>query len=217
MKSILIVGAGPGISYSVAKRFGREGFRVGLVARNAQKLSRLCDQLADAGIDARYETADVTEADSLKHAVDNLRGELGEPEVYLYNPSGFSQKEILDQDWDTIRWAIDVSAGGLFHLFKLILPGCLERNRGKLLVTGGGTGLKGVADMVALSAGKATMRNLVQAFQQRVKDTPIHIAQVTVCGYVHPSDPKYAPDTIADIYWRLYEQQPGAYEEEVIY
>jgi len=217
MKSILIVGAGPGISYSVAKRFGREGFHVGLVARNAQKLARLVSELAEAGIDARYETADVTDPDSLKHAVDNLRGELGEPDVYLYNPSGFSQKEILDQDWDTIRRATDVSAGGLFHLFKQVLPGCLDRQKGKLFVTGGGTGLQGVADMVALSAGKAAMRNLVQAFQQRVKDTPIHIAQVTVCGYVHPSDPKYAPDTIAEIYWRLYQQKPGEYEGEVIY
>lgn len=217
MKSILIVGAGPGISYSIAKRFGREGFRVALIARNAEKLERLTRELAETGIEAIAAAADVTYAEALHAAVDQIRREIGHPDVTVFNPSGFSMKEILDQEWDTIRWATDVSAGGLFHLMKVLLLDYLARGRGKILVTGGGTALQGVASMAALSVGKAAMRNLVQAFQQRVANTPIHIAQVTVCGYVHPREEKYNPDAIAEIFWQLYLQEPGEYEPEVIY
>lgn len=215
--NLLIIGAGPGISNSIAKRFGREGFRVALVARNAEKLNDMVGQLADAGIDALAAPADVALPDSLRAAVESVRGQMGRPDVIVYNPSGFSMKDILEQDWDTIKWATDVSAGGLFHLMKMILPECLAHNRGKILVTGGGTALQGVADMAALSVGKAAMRNLVQAFQERVQGTDIHIAQVTVCGHVRPDSEKYNPDLIAEIFWQLYRQEPGEYEMEVIY
>jgi NADP-dependent 3-hydroxy acid dehydrogenase YdfG len=215
--NILIIGAGPGISYSVAKRFGREGFRVALVSRNSEKLAELVNRLAGEGIDALAATADVSNEQSLLEAVASLESQIGHPDVVVFNPSGFSMKELLEQDWDTIKWATDVSAGGLFHLMKIILPHCLSVGTGKILVTGGGTALKGVANMVALSVGKAAMRNLVQAFQERVEGTDIHIAQVTVCGHVRPDSEKYNPDLIAEIFWRLYLQQPGEYEMEVIY
>ena len=215
--NILIIGAGPGISYSVAKRFGREGFRVALVSRNGEKLAEYVNRLAAEGIDAISATADVSDEASLRAAVTSIQAQTGHPDVVVFNPSGFSMKEILDQDWETIKWATDVSAGGLFHLMKMILPHCLSTNTGKILVTGGGTALKGVADMVALSVGKAAMRNLVQAFQERVEGTDIHIAQVTVCGHVRPDSEKYNPDLIAEIFWELYLQEPGRYELEVIY
>jgi NADP-dependent 3-hydroxy acid dehydrogenase YdfG len=215
--NILIVGAGPGISYSIAKRFGGAGFRVALVARNPYKLNKLVDELAAMGIDAISASADVAQPDSLRAAIEVIHDQMGHPDVIVFNPSGFAMKEILDQDWETIRWATDVSAGGLFHLMKMMLPYCLEHNRGKILVTGGGTALQGVADMAALSVGKAAMRNLVQAFQERVQGTNIHIAQVTVCGHVRPDSEKYNPDLIAEIFWGLYRQEPGEYEMEVIY
>ena len=217
MGFIIIIGVGPGISYGVAKKFGKEGFRVGLVARREEKLKGYVEQLKTEGIDATYASADVTDPDSLRKALTTLHAASGEADMILYNPSGYSKKEILEQDWDTIRWAIDISAGGFFHLMKLILPYYLRRHTGKLFVTGGGTALQGDDDMVVLSAGKATLRNIVQGFQKRVKNTDVHIAQVTVCGYVQASDPKYNPDAIAEQYWMLFQQKPGEFTEEIIY
>ncbi len=217
MGLVIIIGVGPGISMGVARKFGKEGFRIGLVSRTEEKLKGYVDQLQQEGIDASYAIADVTDEASLHQALQSLGAAAGEADMMLYNPSGFSKKEILDQDWTTIEKAIHISAGGYFHLMKLILPHYLRKNSGRLFVTGGGTALHGVADMVALSAGKAALRNIVQAFQQRVKDTGIHIAQVTVCGYVQPSDPKYNPNAIAEQFWNLYNQEVGAFEEEIIY
>jgi NADP-dependent 3-hydroxy acid dehydrogenase YdfG len=217
MGLVIIIGVGPGISYGVARRFGIEGYRIGLIARREDRLASFAEQLKSEGIDAEYAMADVTDPDAISKALEQLNAASGQADMILYNPSGFSKKEILEQDWDTIKGAIDISAGGFFHLMKLVLPHYLERNEGRLFATGGGTALQGDAHMAALSVGKAAMRNLVQAFQQRVKGTNIHIAQVTVQGYVQPTDPKYNPDAIAELFWKLYNQPQGQFQEEILY
>ena len=217
MGLVIIIGVGPGISYGVARRFGKEGFRIGLIARREDRLASFAEQLKSEGIEAEYATADVTDPDAIAKALKQLNAASGQADMILYNPSGFSKKEILEQDWDTIKGAIDISAGGFFHLMKLVLPHYLERNEGRLFATGGGTALQGDANMAALSVGKAAMRNLVQAFQQRVKGTNIHIAQVTVQGYVQPTDPKYNPDAIAELFWKLYNQPQGQFQDEIVY
>ena len=217
MGLVIIIGVGPGISYGVARRFGKEGYRIGLIARREDRLASFAEQLKSEGIEAEYATADVTDPDAIAKALKQLNAASGQADMILYNPSGFSKKEILEQDWDTIKGAIDISAGGFFHLMKLVLPSYLERNEGRLFATGGGTALQGDANMAALSVGKAAMRNLVQAFQQRVKGTNIHIAQVTVQGYVQPTDPKYNPDAIAELFWKLYNQPQGQFQDEILY
>lgn len=217
MGLVIIIGVGPGISYGVARRFGKEGYKIGLIARREERLAGFATQLQAEAIDARYATADVTDETSLKKALTYLNAAEGEADMILYNPSGYSKKEILEQDWETIKGAIDISAGGFFHLMKMVLPHYLERNEGRLFATGGGTALQGDANMAALSVGKAAMRNLVQAFQQRVKGTNIHIAQVTVQGYVQPSDAKYNPEAIAEVFWKLYNEKDGSFTAEITY
>ena len=213
----IIIGVGPGISYGVAKKFGNEGHRIGLIARREDRLANFAEQLRAEGIEVSYATADVTDEASLRNALTQLHAASGEADMILYNPSGYSKKEILEQDWDTIQSAMDISAGGFFHLMKMVLPHYLRKNSGRLFVTGGGTALSGDPDMVALSAGKAALRNIVQAFQKRVAGTDIHIAQVTVCGYVHAADPKYNPDAIAGHFWSLFLQPPGHFQDEIVY
>jgi NADP-dependent 3-hydroxy acid dehydrogenase YdfG len=112
---------------------------------------------------------------------------------------------------------MDINVGGYFNLMKMVLPYCLQENRGKLFVTGGGLALGGDDQWTSLSVGKAALRNLVQAFQKKSNATNVHIAQLTVCGYVNPADEKYSPKAISEQYWKLYEQTPGNFESEIIY
>lgn len=217
MGLVIIVGAGPGISYGVASRFGKEGYKVALIARNAEKLKALSDDLRTQGIDAIYTVGDVSSEDSLRYALDEIREQEGPAEMILYNPSGASNKDILELDWETIKSTLDISVGGYFNLMKMVLPYYMEQNKGKLFVTGGGLSLQGDPRMTALSVGKAAQRNMVQAFQKKAEGTNVHIAQVIVRGYVQPSDIKYNPAAIAEIFWKLFLQQPGAFEYEIIY
>lgn len=217
MGQVIIIGAGPGISYAVAEKFGQEGYKIALIARNEEKLRKLTEALQSKGIDAVYAVGNVAEEQSLKQAIAQVQRNEGQADMILYNPSGSSNKDILEQDWETIKANLDISVGGYFNLMKMVLPNYLELNKGKLFVTGGGLALSGDPKMTALSIGKAAERNLVQAFQKKADGTNVHIAQVIVCGYVQPADAKYNPSAIAEIFWRLFQQQPGGYEYEVIY
>ena len=217
MGLVVIVGAGKGISYGVAHKFGKEGYRIALIARNESKLQQLAAGLQQEGIDVVYVVGDVASEDSLRQAIRHIKETEGEADMILYNPSGAYNKDILDLDWETIKDMLDISVGGYFNLMKMILPDYLKQNQGKLFVTGGGLSLSGDPGMTALSIGKAAQRNLVQAFQKKVAGSNVHIAQVVVRGYVQPTDEKYNPTAIAEIFWKLFLQQPGEFEFEIIY
>lgn len=217
MGLVIIIGAGTGISYGVAQKFGKEGYRIALIARNESKLQQLATALQQEGIDVLYASGDVAQEDSLRQALNQITASAGAADMILYNPSGASNKDILDLDWETIKDMLDISVGGYFNLMKMVLPSYLQQNHGKLFVTGGGLSLSGDPGMTALSMGKAAQRNLVQAFQKKVADTHVHIAQVIVRGYVQPTDEKYNPTAIAEIFWKLFLQQPGEFEGEIIY
>ena len=217
MGLVIIIGAGTGISYGVAQKFGNEGYRIALIARNETKLNQLAASLQQEGIDVIYAAGDVAREDSLNGALNQISEAAGIADMILYNPSGASNKDILDLDWETIKEMLDISVGGYFNLMKMVLPSYLQQNHGKLFVTGGGLSLSGDPGMTALSMGKAAQRNLVQAFQKKVAGTNVHIAQVIVRGYVQPTDEKYNPTAIAEIFWKLFLQQPGEFEGEIIY
>lgn len=217
MKLITIIGAGPGISLGVARKFGSKGYRIAFIARTESKLKELVAELGQEGIQALYAIADVADENQLKKALSEIREKEGHAEMILYNAAAVSVKDILDQDWKTIQSNLDITVGGYFNLMKTVLPYCLANNSGKLFVTGGGFALQGDPQWTSLSVGKAALRNLVQAFQKRIEGTRIHIAQVTVCGYVNPQDIKYNPDAIAEHFWKLFNQQPGEFEYEIIY
>lgn len=216
-KLITIIGSGEGISNGVAEKFGEEGFKVALIARTESKLQEQVKRLSENGIEANYAVADVANADSLMNALYSIRDKEGHADVILYNAAAVSVIDILEQNWETIKAQMDVNVGGYFNLMKLVLPICLKENKGKLFVTGGGFALGGDDQWTSLSVGKAALRNLVQAFQKKVKGTNVHIAQLTVCGYVNSADEKYSPKLIAEQYWKLYQQNPSEFENEIIY
>lgn len=212
-----IIGVGPGISYAVAEKFGQEGFRIALIGRNGEKLKTYVEKLREKGVEAMYAVGDVSSATSLLGAMEKIREKAGNSDMILYNPSSVDVQDVLEQDWEIMERTFQVNVGGAFHLLKAELPRCLKENKGKLFFTGGGFALSGDPQWTTLSVGKAALRNMLQAFVKRVAGTHVHIAHLIVCGYVHDGDEKYNAATIADIYWKLYQQQPGAYETELIY
>ncbi|WP_269222049.1 SDR family NAD(P)-dependent oxidoreductase [Flavobacterium sp. IMCC34518] len=216
-KLITIIGAGPGISQGVADKFGKENFKIALISRTESKLQEQVMDLAKNGIDATYAVADVANQDSLKSALLSIKEKEGHAEVILYNAVAFSGMDILDQKWETIREQMDVNVGGYFNLMKMVLPFCIKENKGNLFVTNGGFALSGDDQLTSLSVGKAALRNLVQAFQKKATGTNVHIAQLTVCGFVNPNDEKYSPKAIAEQYWKLYLQNIEQFELEIIY
>lgn len=214
---ILIVGAGPGISQGVATLFGQQGYQVALVARSDIKLHRQCDDMKREGIQAHYAVADASDLESLRQAVSRLQDHLGHPAMALYNAAAMHMGKPFSQSWEQVRRDLDVSVGGAYHLASLLLPGMQAADQGKLFFTGGGLSMHPSPQLLSLGMGKAALRNMVQALGEQVKDSGVHVAQLTVCGYVTPQDPKYNPSSIAQQYWKLFLEKRGHFTPEIIY
>ena len=212
MAGVVIVGAGPGIGTSVARRFGTAGLPVGLIARSAASIDTTRTTLAAAGVEAVGATADAGEEDQLTAALDVLAGQLGGPQVLVYNagliradrPGELSRQQYLD------AYAINV-LGALTSAVHLA-PVMTEAGGGTILITGGMP--EPEPGQTSLSLGKADVRALTVLLAKEYGPAGIHVATVTVGGAVSQGS-RFDPDRIAEQYWRLHAQPRGAWEHVV--
>ena len=215
-RQIVIFGAGPGLSQSIARLFGKQGFSISLVARNEQRLQTLTGELNDAGISASYKVCDMADEQSLTTVMQQYEAE-GMPDVVLFNAFMFFAGGFDQETWTHLKEEFDIDFGAAFNIIKRWLPLYREAGRGKLFFTGGGLALYPMDEYLGVSVTKAALRAMVYAAAKEAEGTDVHIATVTIKGNIRGEDPKYAPDEIAKEYWTLYEQQPAAFEIERIY
>jgi NAD(P)-dependent dehydrogenase (short-subunit alcohol dehydrogenase family) len=214
MAGVVIVGAGPGIGTSVARRFGQAGMRVGLVARTAASIESARAALAEAGVDAAGAMADAAQGTQVTAALDALTGQLGVPEVLVYN-AGLIRADRpgeLGQEGHLAAYAINV-LGALTSAAHLA-PAMSEAGGGTIVLTGGMP--EPDPGYTSLSLGKAGVRALTMLLAREYGPAGIHVATVTVCGAVAPGS-RFDPDRIAEHYWRLHVQRPGTWEHEVVF
>lgn len=205
MPGAVIIGAGPGIGRSVARRFAKEGLAVGLVSRTGD----------DLGLErVRTYRADCADEDELRAALDAAAGDLGTPDVVVYNaaiirpdsPGEANVRAQLD------AWAVNV-VGALIAAAH-VAPAMARRGGGTFIVTGGMPEPK--AQYVSLSLGKAGVRTLVAMLAEEYGPSGLHAASVTVAGPVAPGT-AFDPDDIADHYWRLHTQPRDQWELEALH
>jgi NAD(P)-dependent dehydrogenase (short-subunit alcohol dehydrogenase family) len=192
----LIVGAGPGISASVARALAFAGLKVGLVARDTGKLAALAAEIgaetfavdaADPGAVARlFEAADAT---------------IGEPDVVLYNPSARVRGRIAEIDAEQVRRALEVSAFGGFLVVQQAARRMVPRKRGAILLTGATASVKGFALSSAFAMGKFALRGLAQSAARELGPHGVHVTHFVIDGGVRSAarpDPADAPDSTLD-------------------
>jgi NADP-dependent 3-hydroxy acid dehydrogenase YdfG len=215
MAGLLVVGAGPGIATSVARRFGAEGLLVALVARTESTLAAARDSMAAAGIgDVVTEVADAADPDQLSTAIDAI-GELrGTPEVLVYN-AGLIRADRpgeLDQQGHLDAYAVNVL--GALNVTAQVAPRMAAAGGGTVIFTGGMP--EPVPEVTSLSLGKAGLRALTHLLDREYRAQGVHVATVTVGGAVAPGS-SFDPDRIAEHYWRLHSQRPDRWETEVLF
>ena len=213
MAGAVIIGAGPGIGTSVARRFAAAGMPVGLISRTAATVDAARAAVAAAGVTVAGAAADAGQDDQLTAALDALTGELGVPEVLVYN-AGLIQHDRpgeLDREQYFTAYAINVL--GAMTAAVHLAPAMAEAGGGTILITGGMP--EPDPAVTSLSLGKAGVRALTRLLASEYGPTGVHVATVTVGGTVAPGGP-YDPDLIAGHYWRLHTQPPQAWEHEVV-
>ncbi|MDQ1147811.1 NAD(P)-dependent dehydrogenase (short-subunit alcohol dehydrogenase family) [Bacillus sp. SORGH_AS 510] len=209
-KVLLIVGAGPGISLSTAKRFGKEGFKIALVSRGIDALRKYEEELNKEGITAKGFPGDVSSEVSLKAAIDSVINTYGKIDVLLYNAAAGKPGKPTTLSMDDLVKDFKISVAGALTSVKEVTP---YMEKGTLLLTGGGLALYPYADYASLAIGKAGIRNLAYSLHQELSSKGIYVGTLTIKGFVQEGT-YYSAENIAETFYSMYETKE---EVEVIF
>lgn len=219
-KHALIVGAGSGLSASLARLFSSEGMAVSLAARSIDDLAGLCSETG-----ATAYTCDTTSPED----VDALFGALdgNDPDVVVYNPSGRVRGPFIEIDREATKQAIMVTAYGGFLVAQEAAKRMVPNGHGAILFTGASASVKGYVQSASFAMGKFALRGLAQSMARELHPMGIHIGHFNIDGGIrNPNRPERIdsadnpdsmldPDAIAQSYLHFLKQDRSSWAWEL--
>jgi NAD(P)-dependent dehydrogenase (short-subunit alcohol dehydrogenase family) len=218
-RTALIVGAGSGISASAARALAAAGLKVGLAARNIEKLAPLA---AETG--AERFAVDASDPAAVAHLFEEVDARLGVPDVVLYNASARAHGSVAEIDPEAVRKAIEISAFGGFLVVQQAARRMISKGQGAILLTGASASVKGYPLSSAFAMGKFALRGLAQSTARELGPKGIHVAHFVIDGGVRSTrrpdpadrpDSTLDPDAIAQTYLEVLRQPRSAWSLEV--
>jgi NAD(P)-dependent dehydrogenase (short-subunit alcohol dehydrogenase family) len=215
----LIVGAGSGLSASIARAFAGAGMKIVLAARGIDDLGPLA-----AEVGAKTYACDAAKPDAVKRLFADLDRDGGAPGVVVYNASYRTRGPLLDLDPAEVEKSILVSAFGGFLVGQEATRRMLPRGSGTILFTGASASVKGYAQSAPFAMGKFALRGLAQSMARELGPQGIHVAHVVVDGGIRSArrpeaaagaDAMLDPDAIAASYLHLMQQHRSAWTFEL--
>ena len=219
-RSVLIVGAGSGLSFSLALQCANLGMDVALAARNIEKLEDLGAQTR-----ASLHKCDASKIEDVNRLFKDLDEKLGIPELVVYNPSARLRGGIETLDPEKTKEALDVTCFGAFLVAQQAAKRMLKRGSGSIFFTGASAGVKGFANSSVFAMGKFGLRGLAQALARELHPKNIHIGHFVIDGGIkskvrldRKGNENYDmldPDEIAKTYLQFHDQNKSAWAWEV--
>ena len=222
-ETALIVGAGKGLSASLARLLEREGMNIALAARNPEKLE-------SKGLALR---CDATDPAQVEAAFDAVQGKWGVPDLVVYNASYRTRGAIAELDPAEVQKTLSISAFGGFLVAQAAAKRMLPRGAGAIFFTGASASVKGYANSAPFAMGASSRAmlcarprsanfpiangGLAQSMARELPPKGIHVAHFVIDGGIgkDAGDAKLDPDEIARNYLHVYRQQRSAWTWEV--
>ncbi len=210
---ILIVGAGPGVSAGIARKFGTNGFKVILIARRQESLNLQVEKLKNKNVEAVGIVADASIPESLIAAFKQITSDYGDLDVLVYNAGSNSINNPSVLNREALLKDFNVNVAAALISAQQVIPNMIERKSGTILFTGGMLAINPVPSRASASISKAGLRNLSFTLADELSPFNIHVATVTIGGVVKEGT-FFDPDLIAEAYWELYNTKD---KKEIIY
>lgn len=223
----LITGVGPGLGAALARRFGREGFRVALMARSSGFIDELARELSSSGQSALPLVADVSRPDEVEAAIAKTRAELGPIGLLIHNASSSSGDGLLGTTAEQFEQSWRIAALGAFVCARATAPDMIAAGAGTMLFTGATSSVRG-GSWLAFSSAKFALRGFVQSLARELWPKGVHVAHVVIDGLIGlpgsgsemdavggPAEPELNPDEIANAYMQLAAQKRSAWTLEL--
>ncbi|HLE67766.1 MAG TPA: SDR family NAD(P)-dependent oxidoreductase [Burkholderiales bacterium] len=220
-ETALIVGAGSGLSASLARLLAIEGAHVAVAARDTAKLAPLVKETGALAI-----ACDATDAAQIDAMFAGVEGKLGMPDLVIYNASYRTRGPFVTLDPKEVERSIAVTAYAGFLVAQAAAKRMLRRGSGAIFFTGASASVKGYAESAPFAMGKFALRGLAQSMARELAPRGIHVAHFVIDGGIRPStsDPRagqrgpdgmLSPDEIAKTYLHIHRQHRSAWTWEV--
>ena len=218
-ETALIVGAGLGLSASLARKFSSEGVEVALAARNIEKLDQLIIET-----NAKAYTCDATDPSKVEELFRNVTDDFNQPDIVIYNASNRVRGPITDIDPDAALKAIKITCYGGFLVAQQAAKQMVRRGSGAIFFTGASAGVKGYPNSATFAMGKFGLRGLAQSMARELHPQNIHVAHFVIDGGIRqPQDPRtdrganglLKPESIANSYFNFWRQTPDSWAWEL--
>jgi len=218
---VLIVGAGSGLSASLARLFARESMRVALAARDTAKLAGLVKETGALAI-----ACDATQAPQVESLFAAVDKNLGTPDLVVFNAGYRARGPLVALDPAEVERTIAASAFGGFLVGQAAAKRMLPRGSGAIFFTGASASVKGYAESAPFAMGKFALRGLAQSMARELAPKGIHVAHFVIDGGIakgaddprareRGADGMLLPDEIAKNYLHVYRQHRSAWTWEI--
>jgi NAD(P)-dependent dehydrogenase (short-subunit alcohol dehydrogenase family) len=215
----LIVGAGSGLSASVARAFANAGMKVALAARSPAKVDPLARE-----INAKTFACNAADRDNVAKLFVSVGEQVGEPDVVVYNASARARGPFVELDAAEVERTLAVTAFGGFLVAQEAARRMAKRNHGAIFFTGASASVKGYAQSAPFAMGKFALRGLAQSMARELSPLGIHVAHFVIDGGIRSDrrpqpaeqpDSLLEPDAIAATYLHVLQQHRSAWTWEV--
>jgi short-subunit dehydrogenase len=217
--SALIVGAGQGLSASLARLFAKNGLKVALAARSTDDLEPLTKEIG-----GRAFACDASKAEAVAQLFSEVEAAGGAPDVVVYNASYRTRGPVVELVPAEVERSLIVSAFGGFLVAQEAVKRMLPRNHGAILLTGASASVKGYALSAPFAMGKFALRGLAQSLARELQPQGIHVAHFVIDGGIRSGrraepadkpDSMLDPDAIAMNYLHVLQQPRSAWTWEI--
>jgi len=184
-KTVIVTGASSGIGEATARQFGREGAKVVLAARRADRLEALAQEITamNTGAETLVVQSDLTKLDDIQKLVNATTERFGRVDV-LVNNAGFGRidwLENLDPVKD-IQAQFDVNVMGVIQTTRQVLPIMMKQRSGHIINMGSMAGLIGSPTYTVYSATKHAVHGFSESLRREVMPWGIEVSMMYPAG-----------------------------------